>query len=131
MCLICFTNLILMILNLLLYLALWKNTYLLLKEHHYLFIGALQYLIHTCSNIAYIVNHFSQFLKHFTDLHWQAVKCVLRYLSGTLTFSLLFQQSLYLSIFAYLDSDLASNIDDHKLVVACCVFIGTNLISLS
>ncbi|KAA0054331.1 hypothetical protein IC582_028809 [Cucumis melo] len=35
--------------------------------------GAVQYLTHTRPNIAYIVNHLSQFLQRPTDIHWQAV----------------------------------------------------------
>lgn len=94
-------------------------------------VGALQYLTNTHSNIAYIVNHLSQFLKQPTDVHWQAVKRVIRYLSGTKTMGLLIQLSDQLSIYAYLDADWALNLDDRKWVAAYCVFLGNTLISWS
>ena len=56
------------------------------------------------------------------------MKRVLRYLSGTQFFDLLFQPSNYLSINAYSDANWESNIDDCKSVAAYCVFIGDNLV---
>ncbi|MDV3187721.1 MAG: reverse transcriptase domain-containing protein [Sweet potato little leaf phytoplasma] len=94
-------------------------------------IGALQYLTHTRLDIAYIVNHLSQFLKQPTDIHWQVVKRVLRYISGTRHLGLLIQPSADLSISAFSDADWASNIDDRKSIAAYCVFLGENLVSWS
>lgn len=74
-------------------------------------IGALQYFTNTRLDIAYMVNHLSQFLQWPTDLHWQ-VKRILHYLSGTKSFRLLFQRSSDLSISAFSDVDWALNIDD-------------------
>lgn len=84
-------------------------------------IGALQYLTHTRPDNAYIVNHLSQFLKQPTDIHWKAMKRVLRYISGTKHLGLLIQPCSDLNISAFLDVDWASNIDDHKSVAAYCV----------
>ncbi|KAA0057477.1 Copia protein [Cucumis melo var. makuwa] len=94
-------------------------------------IVALQYLTNTRSNISYIVNHLSQFLQKPTDLHWQAVKRVLRYISGTKHYGILFQSNTDLSITAFSDADWASNINDRKSVAAYCVFVGNNLDSWS
>ncbi|XP_038902368.1 secreted RxLR effector protein 161-like [Benincasa hispida] len=94
-------------------------------------IGALQYLTTTRPDIAYIVNHLSKFLQRPIDIHWQAVKRILRYISATKHFGLLFQPSSDLSIFAYSDADWDSNIDDQKSIAAYCVFIGNNLVSWS
>ncbi|KAL0561727.1 hypothetical protein IC582_002168 [Cucumis melo] len=94
-------------------------------------IGALQNLTNTRPDIAYIVNQLSQFLQKPTNLHWQAVKRVLSYLSGTKSFGLMFQQGDDLVISAYFDVDWASNIDDRKSIAAYCVFIGNNLVSWS
>ena len=94
-------------------------------------IGALQYLTNTRPDISYIVNHLSQFLQKPTDLHWQVVKRILRYISGTKHYGLLFQPTTDLSINAYSNADWASNIDDRKSVAAYCVFVGNNLVSWS
>lgn len=73
----------------------------------------------------------SQFLQKPTDIHWQAVKCVLRYLSGTKTSGLFVQPSADFSITAFSDADWASNIDDRKFVAAYCVYYGNTLVSWS
>lgn len=47
-------------------------------------VGALQYLTFTRPNIAYSVNTMCQFMTNPTDVHFAAVKRILRYLQGTL-----------------------------------------------
>lgn len=47
-------------------------------------VGALQYLTFTHPNIAYPVNTVCQFMTSPTDVHYAAVKRILRYLQGTL-----------------------------------------------
>lgn len=94
-------------------------------------VGALQYLTHTRPDIAYIVNHLSQFPSAPTDQHWQAVKRVLRYVSGTKHLGILLQPSPDLDVVAYSDADWLSNVDDRRSVAAYCVFIGNNLVSWS
>ena len=48
----------------------------------------LQYLSFTRLDIAYAVNKLSQFMQALSDLHWKAVKRVLRYLRGTIQLGL-------------------------------------------
>lgn len=68
-------------------------------------------------------------MKAPTDAHWQAIKRVLRYISGTRNFGIFIQQGDDLNITAYSDADWASNLDDRKSVAAYCAFIGNNVVS--
>ncbi|XP_038896547.1 secreted RxLR effector protein 161-like [Benincasa hispida] len=94
-------------------------------------IGALQYLTHTRLDIAHIVNHLSKFLKAPTNIHWQATKRVLRYISATRHHGLLFQPNTDLQLTTFSDANWASNIDDRKSIAAYCVYVDNNLISWS
>ena len=92
-------------------------------------LGALQYLTHTRSDIAYIVNKLSRYLQNSTSIHWQAVKRVLRYLKGTLYYGLFLQKSENFSLIAYTDANWACSPDDRKSIVAHFIFFGSSLIS--
>lgn len=80
---------------------------------------------------SYIVNHLSQFLQTPIDIHWQAVKRVIQYISGTKHLSIYIQPSLNLNVVAYSDADWASNVDDRRSITTYCVFVRNNLVSLS
>jgi hypothetical protein len=56
-------------------------------------IGALMYLVNTQSHISFAVNSLSQFMVHPRRVHWIAMKHVLRYLSGTVEYGLLYERS--------------------------------------
>ncbi|XP_038904425.1 uncharacterized mitochondrial protein AtMg00240-like [Benincasa hispida] len=77
-------------------------------------VGALQYLTHTRPDITYDINQLSRFLQTPTDIHWQAAKRVLRYISDVKHYGLYFQPNPNLHISAYSDVDWASNLDDRK-----------------
>ncbi|KAK9116560.1 hypothetical protein Sjap_015507 [Stephania japonica] len=69
-------------------------------------LGGLQYLVHTIPDIAFIVNRLSQYQSYPTQIHWQALKRVLRYLK-----------------------DWAAFPHDRRSVSRFAVFFGSNLIS--
>ncbi|RVW77515.1 Retrovirus-related Pol polyprotein from transposon RE1 [Vitis vinifera] len=68
-------------------------------------VGALQYCTITRPDISFSVNKLCQFMQSPTDLHWQAVKRLLRYLKGTTSFGLSFHSSSDLQLTAYADAD--------------------------
>ncbi|CAL1377238.1 unnamed protein product [Linum trigynum] len=91
---------------------------------------ALQYLVYTRPDIAFYVNKLSQYMHAPTAHHWQCVKHLLRYISGTLTFGLSIRRSttpLTLTAFAY--SDWAGNPDDRSSTTGYLVYLGATLIS--
>lgn len=47
-------------------------------------VSALQYLTLTRPNIAYAMQHVSQFMSALTNVYFEVVKHILRYLKGTL-----------------------------------------------
>ncbi|KAJ3705686.1 hypothetical protein LUZ61_009391 [Rhynchospora tenuis] len=94
-------------------------------------VGALQYATFTRPDITFAVNKVSQFMSAPTDLHWQAVKRVLRYLKGTIHHGLHLQASPNLCINAYTDADWAGCPDERKSTTGYAVYLGCNLISWS
>lgn len=70
-------------------------------------VGSLQYLAFTRPDIAYVVNRLSQFMHRPTDLHWNAVKRVLRYLAGTTSHGIYLNAASPLTLHAFSDADWA------------------------
>jgi len=66
---------------------------------------------------------------HFPcDIHWKAVKRVLRYLKGTINIGLYYVPG-NITLNAYCDSDWVGNPDDRRTITCYRVFLGHNLIS--
>lgn len=92
-------------------------------------IGSLQYLSFTRPDVAFCVNKLAQFMHKPTDVHWESVKRLLRYLKGTQTFGLSLRKNSPLVLHAFSDADWAGNRDDSTSTTAYTVFLGTNPIS--
>lgn len=101
-------------------------------EHHYRsIVGALQYVVIIRPDIAYSVNKVCQFLHKPLDLHFKAIKIILRYLQGTLTYGLKFTRSSKFLLEGYSDASWGSDVDDRRSTSGFCVFLGGNPISWS
>jgi histone deacetylase 1/2 len=68
-------------------------------------VGSLQYLTHTRPDISFAVNKVCQFLSQPTEVHWEAVKRILRYVKGTIDTSLHFRKSSLLDVSIFTDAD--------------------------
>lgn len=91
-------------------------------------VGALQYVTLTRPDIAFAVNQVCQFLQQPTDEHLTAVKRILRFLKGTITYGL-FLQPGPIHLEAYCDADWAGCPIDRRSTNGFCVYLGSNPIS--
>jgi histone deacetylase 1/2 len=92
-------------------------------------VGALQYLTLTRPHISFAVNKVCQFLSRPTDVHWEAVKRILRYVKGTVDHGLRIRRSNSSLLSVFTDADWAGCVDDHRSTSGFAVFFGSNLIS--
>jgi hypothetical protein len=75
------------------------------------------------------VGTLGQYSSKPSETHWQAGMEVLRYLSGTLNFGLIFKGSDNFKIIAYADSDWAADRETGRSVYGYAVYVGGNLVS--
>ncbi|XP_040935304.1 uncharacterized mitochondrial protein AtMg00810-like [Gossypium hirsutum] len=101
------------------------------ESHYRSIVGALQYVVITRPDIAYAVNKVCQFMHKPSDLHFKAVKRILRYLQGTLNYGLKFVRLSKFLLEGYSDASWGSDVDDRRSTSGFCVFLGGNPISWS
>jgi len=65
------------------------------------------------------------------ESHWIAAKCVLRYLSSTCNYGILYIDTSDVTLVGYSDSDWAGNLDDHRSITGYAFSIGSRVISWS
>jgi len=94
-------------------------------------IGSLRYLVNTRPDIAYSVGIVSRHMEKPRASHWAAVKQILRYIAGTLSYGVRYTRSGISepSLLGFSDSDLAGDIDDRKSTSGSVFFIGMNLVT--
>ena len=92
-------------------------------------IGKLNFLTHTRPDIAFSVQHLSQFMQAPRLPHYQAALHVLRYLKTQPTLGILLHHEPSFSLLAYCDADWASCSHTHKSVTGYVIFLGQTLIS--
>jgi hypothetical protein len=93
-------------------------------------VGSLRYLIHTWPDLTYAVGYMSRFLERPTEEHLQAVKKILRYITGTLQYGLRYGRRMRTTrLVGYCDSDLTGDIDTRKSTTCALFFLGKSLVS--
>ncbi|KAH1114259.1 hypothetical protein J1N35_007637 [Gossypium stocksii] len=93
-------------------------------------VDGLQYLCMTRPNITFVGNTVSQYMHLPSDVHWIAVKRILKYIRGTLDYGLLFQP-LAVNLTGFSDVDWASSREDRKSESGFCIYLSDNLIGWS
>lgn len=91
--------------------------------------GALQYLTFTRPDIAYAVQQVCLFMHDPRESHLNALKCVLRYVKGTITHGRRLHKSKTSGLVAYSDADWAGCPTTQRSTSGYCVFLGDNLVS--
>jgi hypothetical protein len=92
-------------------------------------IGAFQYLTFIRPDIYFAINKVCQFMDAFTDTYWAAVKCILCYLKGMISFGLHITRNSSFALHSFTDVNWAGSIDDRKFTGGYLVFFGNTLIS--
>ncbi|XP_050121443.1 uncharacterized mitochondrial protein AtMg00810-like [Malus sylvestris] len=93
-------------------------------------VGLLQYLTFTRPDIAFAVNLEDQFMVSPTEMHFGAVKRILRFLQGTMQLAITFSANTELGITAFNDSDWAADfLNTKRSVIGYVVYIGCNPVS--
>ena len=84
-------------------------------------IGSLMYAsVTTCPDITFAISTLSQFLENLGEAHWEAVKRVFRYLSGTRDLALTYGGERH-DLEGYTDADRASQ--DHRRAISGHAFM--------
>jgi hypothetical protein len=93
--------------------------------------GALQYLTFTRSDITYVVQQICLYMHDPREPHLAALKRILRYLQGTLSFGLTLHRSPPADLVVYTDADWAGCPETHRSTSGFAVLLGNNLVPWS
>ncbi|KAK2978125.1 hypothetical protein RJ640_028679 [Escallonia rubra] len=92
-------------------------------------VRALQYLSLTRPDVCFAVNRLSQFMNSPTELHWTALKRVLRYLKAIIHHGLYLRRRVPLTLHAFIDSDWGGDRDNGRTTTGYILYLGSNPIS--
>jgi hypothetical protein len=93
--------------------------------------GALQYLTLIRPNLAYVVQQVCLFMHDPRESHLAFLKCILRYVKGTLSYGLRIGTGPVDSLTTYSDVDWAGCPDSRRSTSSYCVLLGDTLVSWS
>lgn len=100
-------------------------------------VGALQYLTLTRLDISFAVNKVCQYLSQPTNVHWEAVKRIPRFINGTVAIGLHIRRSRNTLLSMFIGADWAGCADDWRstggsqfssVLISSLGVLGNNLI---
>ncbi|XP_024178219.2 uncharacterized protein LOC112184178 [Rosa chinensis] len=92
-------------------------------------IGSLLYLTASRPDISYSVGVCARFQANPKESHLEAVKRIIRYISGTVDCGIFYTFDTNVEIAGYSDADWGGNLKDRKSTSGGCFFIGNNLVA--
>ncbi|CAN6703494.1 unnamed protein product [Malus baccata var. baccata] len=92
-------------------------------------VGASQYITFTRPDLAYAVNAACQYMNTPTEVHYDLVKRILRYVQGTISYGLTYSSSSDSSLVVFSDSDWAADPNTRRSITGFVVYLGHNPIS--
>lgn len=92
-------------------------------------VGKLNFLTHTRPDLAYIVQHLSQFLQQPRIPHYQALLHSLHYVSSTAGQGILLRTDEQLTLQAFSDSDWGACMDSRRYISGYVMLLGKSPIS--
>ncbi|KAI3772514.1 hypothetical protein L6452_03700 [Arctium lappa] len=94
-------------------------------------IGSLLYLIASRPDIMYVTCLCARYQSNHKESHLTAVKCIFRYLKGTMNMGLWYSKDSGFDPIGYSDSDFAGSKVDRKSITGSCQLLGGILVSWS
>ena len=95
-------------------------------------VGCLLYLSITCRpDISFAVSQVAKFCQKPGRAHWNAVKKIIAYLSGTTQRGIVFEKKEGPPIFGYTDADYGGDLDNRYSTSGSTFFVHGNLVSWS
>ncbi|XP_052885316.1 secreted RxLR effector protein 161-like [Gossypium arboreum] len=92
-------------------------------------VGSLFYLTITRPDIAFSVGVIYQFMGQPCEGHLIVAKRILRYIKGTLSYGLMYEQSKIFSLSGFVDADWAGDVNDRCSTTGFCFTTGSAAIS--
>lgn len=92
-------------------------------------IGCLRYLVHTRHDLSYSIGVLSRYMIDPKESHDAALKHVLRYLRGTLSYGLTYRRARKATLLGYSNSSLNVDIDDRRSITGHMFYLGESLIT--
>ncbi|XP_066316394.1 uncharacterized mitochondrial protein AtMg00810-like [Miscanthus floridulus] len=99
------------------------------STHYRQLVDSLRYLVHNQPDLAFAIGFVSRFMERPTVELLQAVKRVLRYVSGTLDYGHYKRAPSTTRFVGYCNSDLARDIDTSRSTSGTMFFLGDCLVS--
>lgn len=92
-------------------------------------VGSLTYLTLTRPDIAFAVGVASRFMQKPKKSHLEAVRRILRYIKGTLSFGLLYKKGEIMKVAGYCDADYAGDHDTLRSTTGYVFKLGSEAVS--